>query len=129
MRRFIKRPSTRFFVSLGLVSLVSSVLLLAIYLEIVPDRIGAIRVGRAALSESIAASTSTFASQADIPRMQAVLNFLVERNPDLLSAAVRKSDGTLVVQAGEHANNWLDIPGAFSIDSQVQVPILARHGD
>jgi len=125
MRRFIKRPSTRFFVSLGLVSLVSSVLLLAIYLELVPDRISAIRVGRAALSESIAASTSTFASQADIARMQALLNFLVERNQDLLSAAVRKADGTVVAQAGEHAVNWQDIPGAFSIDSQVQVPILA----
>ena len=129
MRRFIKRPGTRFFVSLGLVSLVSSVLLLAIYFEIVPDRIGAVRVGRAALSESIAASTSTFASQADIARMQAMLDFLVERNRDLLSAAVRKSDGTLVAQAGEHADNWQDIPGAFSIDSQVQVPILAGQQD
>jgi PAS domain S-box-containing protein len=129
MRRFIKRPGTRFFVSLGLVSLMSSVLLLATYLEIVPDRISAIRAGRAALSESVAASTSTFASQADIARMQAMLSFLVERNPDLLSAAVRKADGSLVAQAGDHADNWQDIPAALSIDSQVQVPILAGQED
>ncbi len=73
MRRFLKRPSTRFLVSLGLASLISSVLLLAFYLNIVPDRIGAIRIGRAALAETIAASTSTFASQADFARIQATL--------------------------------------------------------
>ncbi|HTS52723.1 MAG TPA: ATP-binding protein [Burkholderiales bacterium] len=125
MRRFLKRPSTRFFVSLGLASLISSVLLLAFYLNIVPDRLGALRVGRAALAEAIAASTSTFASQADAARIQATLNFVVERNDDLLSAAVRKSDGAVVAQAGDHLKNWQDLPGSLSIDSQVQVPILA----
>jgi PAS domain S-box-containing protein len=125
MRRFLKRPSTRFFVSLGLASLISTVLLLAFYLNIVPDRIGAIRMGRAALAEAIAASTSTLASQSDAARIQATLNFVVERNDDLLSAAVRKSDGTVAAQAGEHLKNWEDLPETLSIDSQVQVPILA----
>ena len=126
MRRFIKRPSARFFICLGLVSLLSSVLLLAIYLGVVPDRVSAIRAGRAALSESIAANTTTSVAQADTARMQATLTFLVERNPDLLSAAVRKADGILVVHAGDHEQNWQDIPGAFSIDAQVQVPILTN---
>src|SRR4029077_11675155 len=102
MRRFLKRPSTRFFVSLGLASLISSVLLVAFYLNIVPDRISAIRMGRAALAEAIAASTSTFASEADPAHIQATLNFVVERNADLLSAAVRKSDGVVIAQAGDH---------------------------
>jgi PAS domain S-box-containing protein len=125
MRRLLKRPSTRFFVSLGLASLISSVLLLAFYLDIVPDRIGAIRLGRAALAEAIAASTSTFVSQSDAARIQATLNFVVERNGDLLSAAVRKSDGVVVAEAGDHSKNWQDLPGSISVESQVQVPILA----
>jgi len=112
-----------------LVSLVCSVLLLAIYLEIVPDRITAIRMGRGALAESIAASTSTAASQADAARIQATLNFIVERNQDLLSAAVTKSDGTVVAQVGDHSANWQDLPGSYSIDSQVQVPILAGQDE
>jgi PAS domain S-box-containing protein len=129
MKRFLKRPSTRFFVSLGLASLISSVLLLAFYLNIVPDRIGAIRIGRAALAEAIAASTSTFASQTDAPRIQATLNFVVERNSDLLSAAVRKSDGVVIAEAGDHQKNWQDTPGSASTDSQVQVSILAGQKD
>ena len=129
MKRFLKRPSTRFFVSLGLASLISSVLLLAFYLNIVPDRDGAIRIGRAALAEAIAASTSTFASQADAPRIQATLNFVVERNSDLLSAAVRKSDGVVIAEAGDHQKNWQDTPGSASTDSQVQVSILAGQKD
>ena len=129
MKRFFKRPSTRFLVSLGLASLISSVLLLAFYLNIVPDRVGAIRIGRAALAETIAASTSTFASQADLPRIQATLNFVVERNPDLLSAAVRKADGVVIAEAGDHVKNWQDVSGSASSDSQVQVSILAGQKD
>ena len=129
MRRFLKRPSTRFFVSLGLASLISSVLLLAFYLNLVPDRVGAIRMGRAALAEAIAASASTFASQADAPRIQATLNFVVERNADLLSAAVRKSDGAVIAQTGDHLKAWQDVSGALSSESQVQVPILAGQKD
>ena len=125
MRLFLKRPSTRFFVSLGLASLISSVLLVAFYLDIVPDRIGAVRAGRAALAEVIAASTSSFASQSDGARIQATLNFVVERNDDLLSAAVRKSDGAVIAQAGDHLTNWQTHAGSISSDAQVQVPILA----
>ena len=123
--RIFKRPSTRFFVALGLSSLLASVLLSAMYLGVVPDRVGAIRLGRAALAESVAASTSTFVNQSNMEPIQAMLDFLVERNPELLSAALRKSDGKLVAVAGEHDGKWLDLPGSYSIDSQVLVPILA----
>ena len=122
--RIFKRPSTRFFVSLGLASLLSSVLLLAMYLGLVPDRDGAVRQGRAALAEAIAASASSAASQNDMPRIQAMLEFLAQRNADLLSAGVRKADGSLVAHAGDHAE-WRSLPGAYSTDAQVQIPILA----
>jgi PAS domain S-box-containing protein len=122
--RIFKRPSTRFFVSLGLASLLSSVLLLAIYLGLLPDRDGAVRQGRAALAESIAASASSAAAQNDVPRIQALLEFLVERNADLLSSGIRKTDGSLVAHAGDHAA-WQSLAGTYSTDAQVQIPILA----
>src|SRR5262245_27785610 len=125
MRRFLKRPSTRVLVSLGLASLMSSVLLVAFYLNIVPDRVGAIRLGRAALAETIAANASAYTSHSDTARVQATLNFDVDRNPDLLSAAVRKADGTLLAHAGNHLEGWESLPGSVSNDSQVQVPIMA----
>ncbi|HYL18882.1 MAG TPA: response regulator, partial [Burkholderiales bacterium] len=125
MRRIFRFLGTRFFISMGLVSLVSSVLLLAIYLEIVPDRVSAIRLGRAALAESLAASTSALASQSDAARIKAMIGFVVERNKDLLSAAILKTDGTVVAEVGEHLKNWQDVPGSFSTDAQVVVPILS----
>ena len=125
MRRLFRFLGARFFISMGLVSLVSSVLLLAIYLEIVPDRVSAIRLGRAALAESLAASTSALASQSDAARIKAMIGFVVERNKDLLSAAILKTDGTVVAEVGEHLKNWQDVPGSFSTDAQVVVPILA----
>ena len=125
MQRLVRLLGTRFLISMGLVSLVSSVLLLAIYLEIVPDRVSAIRLGRAALAESLAASTSALASQSDAARIKAMIGFVVERNKDLLSAAILKTDGTVVAEVGEHLKNWQDVPGSFSTDAQVVVPILS----
>src|SRR4051794_437165 len=98
----MKRPSTRFFVAMGLVSLLGSVLLLAIFIGVVPDRLSAVRLGRAALAESIGASTSTAIAQNDAAQIQATLTFIVERNPDLLSAAVRMSNGATVAVVGDH---------------------------
>ncbi|MEO8631278.1 MAG: PAS domain-containing protein, partial [Betaproteobacteria bacterium] len=120
----MKRPSTRFFVAMGLASLLGSVLLLAIFIGVVPDRVSAIRLGRAALAESIGASTSTAIALNDAAQIQATLAFIVERNPDLLSAAVRMSDGEIVAVVGDHVAQWTEVPGSFSIDSQVRVPIM-----
>ena len=123
----MKRPSTRFFVSLGLGSLSASVLLAAVYLDLVPDRLSAVRAGRAALAESVAASTTTLANQDDLARIQAQLDFLVQRNKDLLSVAIRKADGVIMAAAGEHEGKWSALPGSLSMDSQVQVPILSGN--
>jgi len=121
----MKRPSARFFVTLGLASLLASVLLLAMYLEVMPDAHAAIRKGRAALAEAIAVSTSALIGEKDASRAQAVLQFVVERNPDLLSAAVIKGDIEPVAVIGEHTEFWQELPDGLSTDAQIQVPILA----
>jgi PAS domain S-box-containing protein len=121
----LKRPSTRFFISLGLASMLASVLLLAMYSNFIPDRVGAIRAGRAALAESVAASVSTMVGRGDIAQTQALLEFVGQRNADLLSMALRRIDGEMVVEVGTH--EWDDLPGSFSLDGQVQVPILAAQ--
>jgi PAS domain S-box-containing protein len=120
-----KGLNTRFYVTAGLGSLLASVLFVAIYLGLVPDRIGAIRDGRARLTEAVAATTSTLIVRGDVPSVRALLKFMVERNQDLLSVGVRRSDGELVAVIGEHTAQWLGLPGNYSIDSQVQVPIWA----
>ena len=124
----LRRPSTRFFVAIGLVSLLASVLLISIYVGLVPDRHSAIREGRAALAESVAAGVSAMISQSDVERAEAILEFVTQRNEDLASVAVRKADGEVVIEIGDHARHWQPLTGVFSTDTQIVVPILAGAG-
>jgi PAS domain S-box-containing protein len=121
----LKRPSTRFFVALGLSSLLASVMLLAMYAGVLPDEHHTIRSGRAALAESVAAGASSMVGgEEEDPRLQALLDFVVQRNPDLLSTALRRADGTVMALSGPH-DAWRELAGGVSVDSRVQVAILA----
>ena len=121
----MKRFSAKCHIALGLIFLVITLVLVASYLGFVPDRLGAIRAGRTALGESVAANSSVFISQSDIRRLEATLRLVVARNPDIVSAAIRRSDGHAVVRIGEHDRHWRDMAGEHSTDSQLQVPIWA----
>jgi len=121
----MRRLNARFFVSMGLVSLLASVMLLAMYLGYIPDNDATIRQGRATLAETIAVSTSVLIGQEDVKSAEAVLKFVVKRNPDLLSAAVVKADGESVAIIGDHTQHWQALEGGISTDAQIQVPILS----
>ena len=121
----MKRFSAKCHIALGLTFLVVSLVLVALYLGFIPDRLGAMRSGRAALAESIAANSSVFISQSDIRRLEANLRLVVGRNADMLSAGVRRLDGELVVKLGEHDRHWQVMTGAYATDAQLQVPIWA----
>ncbi len=111
----------RTYIALGQTLLVVSVLLIAVFLGLVPDRLGAQREGRAALAEAIAANSAGLVVQDDIHRLEATLRLVVERNADILSSAVRQVDGQTVVTIGDHA--WRALPGDLSTDTQIQIPI------
>ncbi|MGB6041743.1 MAG: response regulator [Pirellulales bacterium] len=121
----IKQLTTRFRLSLGLSGLLVSLLLLAILLGLVPDRKSAVRKGRAALAEAIAIRNSKFLSRADAQQFAATIELIVERNPELLSAAMRRDDGTAMFVVGEHDIHWRPMTGEYSTDTQVEVPIFS----
>lgn len=121
----MKRLTAKFHIALGQTSLLVSLILVALYLGLVPDRLGAIREGRAALAEAIAANTTAFISQADLRRLEANLRFVLARNTDILSAAVRKANGDVVVQIGDHERHWRDMSSKYSTESQLKVAIWA----
>ncbi len=116
--------STRVYIALGLASLLATVVLAASMVGLIPDRIGAVRDGRAALAETLAADATALISQQEIARLEAILRFVVKRNPDILSLAVRTIEGTNIVTVGDHAT-WVPMEQVHSTDSQIQVPILA----
>jgi PAS domain S-box-containing protein len=119
------RFSSKFYLSLGLVSMLLSASLLALFLGLIPDSSAVQRQGRAALAEAIAANASAYLTQADTLRLESTLALVMQRNKDILSAGVRAVDGRLVVQVAEHAAHWQPVEDGRSTDTQVLVPILA----
>jgi len=122
----MQRLSAKTHIALGQSLLVVTLLLLAVFLQLVPDRVGALRESRAVLSEAVAISASTLVAQREFERLEEVLGLMVARNEALLSAAVRRAGGEAVVTAGEH--RWEKRAGERSSDTQVRVPIWGADG-
>ena len=125
MKRLLRKLSARFYLSLGLVSLVMSLLLLAFFFEMVPDESRIVRESRAALAESIAAYSTALLGQGQTGQLEATLEFVVDRNPDLLSAGIRTVDGQLVAAIGEHDQHWQGAGNQGSTESHIHVPLYA----
>ncbi|MDB4223158.1 ATP-binding protein [Granulosicoccus sp.] len=94
------RPSfsPRFHIAFGLSSLVTTTILLALFMGFVPDRQGAVAQSRVSLAESLATSTSTLIDRGILLGVRDNLEFIVQRNPTLASVElVRNRNGNTVV--------------------------------
>jgi signal transduction histidine kinase/HPt (histidine-containing phosphotransfer) domain-containing protein/ActR/RegA family two-component response regulator len=119
------RLSAKSRIALGQIGLIASVLLGASFLGLIPDQRSSIREGRAALAEALAANSSALMTQNDLRRLEGNLQFVVERNDDLLSAGLRTVEGRLITTVGPHEELWNRVDTDLSTDSQVKVPIWA----
>ena len=93
-------------ITLGLIGLALCVWLMAFLLGMFPDRQEAVLHGREALLESLAQELARFAKTDNPTQTQAFLAGIVERNPDLLSTAIRDSQGKILASTGAHLENW-----------------------
>ena len=121
----MKNLGTKTYITLGLVSVVSSALVAASFFGLIPDRAEAVRGGRVALAESVAASSTAIISSDDPRRLEGVLRFIMKRNPDILSIGVRTRDERLVMSVGDHSGAWTPIEAAQVGDAQIEVPVWA----
>jgi len=112
-------------IAFGLVCLSFSVWMAAFTLGMFPDRQAAVVEGRAALSENVAMYCTLLASRNDRRTIAFSLDGLVQRNDDVLSAAIRQPNGMLLHVVGPHDDHWDLPPGAHSTITQMRVPILA----
>jgi PAS domain S-box-containing protein len=110
-------------IALGQTFLMTTLLLAAVILGLVPDHLSARREGRAALAEAIAVNGSAQVTRGNIRGLEATLGLIVERNTDILSAAVRRAGGRALVTIGDHDRHWDAAAGDLSTDSQMKVPI------
>ncbi|MCL4800526.1 MAG: PAS domain-containing protein, partial [Burkholderiales bacterium] len=116
--------NTRTYLAMGLSFLVASIVLAAAFFGLLPDRAGAVREGRAALGELAAANATAAATRGEIAQVEAMLKFVTQRNPEVLSAAVRRANGEVLATFGDHGP-WRRLANDQSTDQQLQVPIFA----
>jgi PAS domain S-box-containing protein len=121
----MNRIPARIKIVFGLLLLVVSALGMSILLGFVPSELSATNKGRATLSETIAVSASAFVARNDMTDLDAVLRAAVERNADVRSLGVRKENGFLIIDIGDHAQRWKDTASGDEAGTHVTVPIWA----
>ena len=119
----LRRLSTRAHMALGLAGLAVGMLLSATYLGLIPDAEALARQHRGSLSESMALTASALLDEEHVDNVQKTLEFLRQRNPDLLSIGMRREDGLLLVDVAGHAAAWQADVALGSDDGHVTVPV------
>ena len=99
----MKKLSAKFHLALGLTSIVMTLLLSATMLNLIPDRQKAVMSGRVALAESVASSSTLFLSKKDYPSIQTNLEFIINRNQDLLAATVVRGGDEIPLVIGDES--------------------------
>ncbi|GGK71128.1 response regulator [Amphritea balenae] len=125
LKRLISARSTTSRIAFGQVSMFISIALIAVIVGILPDYLGTRLKDRVVLAEAIAANSSVLITQSDLFRLDAVLQLVVDRNNEIISAGVRKSDQKLVVDVANHRSQWQTDSSEDVVDRQMSVPIFA----
>ncbi len=121
----MKRGSPIVWISFGLVSLTLSLMMLGnVLIKVAPDQSEDAFWFRRSLAEALAVQYSKLAERSEIETMQVTMQALVERNDQIRSVALRRADGQVLSQAGEHQRQWVKRAGDASTFDQVQVPIM-----
>ena len=106
LRALLNSVSARTRIAIGQISILIGVLLLAMTLGLIPSASAAAREHRSQICETIAICGSAFVERGDLNAFESSLRSIQSHNPDILSAGVRRNDGKLLIDVGEHERNW-----------------------
>ena len=121
-------PATR--ISAGLIALIiSSLLLLDVAVGLIPDPQAELMLARKRSAEGLAVLVSQLLETSDQQAVARALNMVVTRHEDVLSLAVRRDDGSVLMQVGEHARRWSPPPPGQSTVDHARVALRSdgRH--
>ncbi len=110
-------------ISLGLVFLTVSILLVADMAGVLPDEDAAKIEARQKISQTLALQFTYYARSNDRKGIRTIIDALVERNDDILSAAIRLNNGAIIAQAGDHKNLWKGSDDGTSTPTHTLIPI------
>lgn len=122
-----KKLSAKFHLAMGLTSIVTTLLLGAIFLNFVPDRTQAVIQGRVALAESIASGSTLFLLNKDYKSITRNLEFNVDRNAELIAATIKRPGDTDAVVIGEEKIISMYSDNKESSASRIVLPILQNE--
>jgi len=121
--RKLPRFSARFHIAFGLSSLVTTVVLVALFTKFVPDKLTERQNGRMALAEGIAATSSALLRQGNQSAVRSALQFIVSRNPSLnYIQLVRSADNYKTVFSETELAKDAALP--VNPTTRVTVPLL-----
>lgn len=118
------RISAVFRISLALVGALIGVLLTSYSLRFFPDDEEQRMIARKTVCENVAVQCCLAAQRNDASMLQAVLDALRSRNPDIVSAGIRREGGKCAFSSGPHELHWND-EASDSRLSKSEVPIFS----
>jgi diguanylate cyclase (GGDEF)-like protein len=112
-------------ITLGLVSMTLILVLAGDYvLQLTRDQSGVDFRQREKISKTLALQFSPLAEINDTKTIGKTMEALVERNRDVLSTALRGSDGELITVAGDHGRYWKSPGAGVTTVSHADVPLM-----
>lgn len=113
--------------SLGLVAMVVSMLLAAeLLLGSGSSRDEFEKQARQRLGEAVAIQVAALLETGNSATLTKTLQQVVGRNEDVASMAIRRIDGSIVAQGGDHTRHWVAPPAGRSTIDRVRVPVHAN---
>ena len=112
-----------FRLSFGLVGIFLSLIMVAFMIGLLPNEEKLELSARGDFAEALALQLSSAASKHDTRVLSQTMEEVVERNPHLLSIAVRRNDGVILLSAGDHKTHWRAPDDQHSSPSHIQVAL------
>ena len=118
----VKSPLVQ--MTLALVTLTTALVMLAdMFLNVMPDRAVDQLAVRRSIASALAAQVAASLSNDDPKPLEHALRSAVDGHDDVRSLAVRRQDGSIVVQAGDHKRHWAALVDDRSTIDQLVVPL------
>ncbi len=111
-------------ITLGLVFVTLSLIMAASFVGLVPEKSEVALKARVSFVEALAVQLSTAASRTDIRLITDTLESIVERDENVLSAALRDKHGNIIAGSGDHETHWVPHADGRSTETHAQVPIF-----
>ncbi len=111
-------------INLTIVAVTIAAILLAQLLGVIPDERTMTARSRIEISQTLATNISFLVAKREFDEVQVQLELFSDRNDALISAGLRRSDGAVVADVGEHTTVW-DAAISKQVDGCYQVPILS----